>query len=413
MRTWTYAGATPRGERRSNVCVRARIGLPMLLLIGAPRPARPQEHPSRASESARGSGLVGVRAGARSDGGVDTTALAAFSDSIAAGAFGFIDGLVVMRDGKIVFERMFPRSYVGAYPMTDPPGPFNYDDPSWHPYYKGTSLHTQQSVTKSDTSLIYGIALARGDIPSIDQPIEAYFPEHARLFTDPSKRAITIRHLLTMTSGIHWPEGGSYDTNEDPTGRMEKSTDWVSMVLAQPMDATPGEHWSYSSGAAALLAAVFKAATHQDLQDYARTNLFAPLGIDHWLWKRSAGGLTDSEGGLYLDIHDMAKLGQLCLQKGSWNGRQIVPARWLEESVVPRFRRSTDGYGYGRLWWTLPLNTLRDTSAFDADGYGGQYIVVLPRWRAVGVLTGWNLDRRPIRPSDFAKHVEGAVAGEK
>jgi CubicO group peptidase (beta-lactamase class C family) len=341
---------------------------------------------------------------------IDTTALAAFADSIARGGFGYIDGMLVVRDGRPVFARMFPRSYEGVYAMTEPPGPFNYHDPNWHPYYHGTSLHTQQSVTKSVTSIVYGIALARGDLASIDQPIASYFPEHARAFSDPRKRQITIRHLLTMSSGIRWPEGGSYDISEDLTGRMEKSSDWVSLVLEQPMEATPGEHWSYSSGAAALLAAVFKAATGRDLQDYAREHLFGPLGIDRFLWKRSAGGLTDSEGGLYLDIHDMATLGQLYLQKGQWRGRQIVPAQWVEESVVPHFQRERDAYRYGRLWWMMPPNVLQDTTEFHADGYGGQYIVVLPRWRTVAVMTGWNLDRRPVRPADFATRVEGAVA---
>lgn len=341
---------------------------------------------------------------------IDTASLAAFSDSIAAGAFGFIDGLLVMRNGKVVFERSFPRSYAGAYPMSEPPGPFNYHDPSWHPFYKGTSLHTQQSVTKSITSIVYGIALARGDIKSIDQPIERLFPAQARFFSDPRKKQITLRHLLTMTSGIRWPEGGAYDASEDLTGRMEKSSDWVSIVLEQPMEATAGEHWSYSSGAAALLAAAFKAATKQDVQDYAKTHLFRPLGIHHFLWKRSAGGLTDSEGGLYLDIHDMAKIGQLYLQKGLWKGRRIVPARWVEESVVPHSTGRSDGYRYGRLWWMMPEGSLRDTTSFNADGYGGQYIFIFPRWHTVAVMTGWNLDRRPVTPLDFAKRVENAVA---
>lgn len=343
---------------------------------------------------------------------IDTTPLAAFSDSIAAGAFGLIDGLLVVRDGKALFERQFPRSYQGAYPMTERAGPFNYHDPNWHPFYHGTSLHTQQSVTKSITSIVYGIALTRGDIASIDEPIEPLFPQQARFFGDPRKRQITLRHLLSMTSGIRWPEGGSYDASEDLTGRMEKSDDWASLVLEQPMAAAPGEQWSYSSGAAALLAAAFKAATKHDLQDYAKMYLFAPLGIEDFVWKRSAGGLTDSEGGLYLDMHDMAKIGQLYLQKGVWDGRQIVPTRWVEESVASRSTGRSDGYRYGRLWWMMPSGSLRDSTEFNADGYGGQYIVVFPRWHVVAVITGWNLDRRPVSPLDFARRVEKAVAVE-
>lgn len=212
MRIWRADGTTLRGARRPDAGVLVRIGFLAFLLMSASHAVRPQARPSHPSGSAQASKPVESPA----SGGVDTASLAAFSDSITAGAFGLIDGLVVMRDGRIVFKRMFPRSYVGAYPMTDSPGPFNYHHPHWHPYYEGTSLHTQQSVTKSITSL-YGIAFARGDISSIGHPIEAYFPAYARFFSDPRKQRITVGHLLTMTSGIHWPDGASYDTNEDPS----------------------------------------------------------------------------------------------------------------------------------------------------------------------------------------------------
>jgi len=345
---------------------------------------------------------------------VDTTTISAFADSAARGAFGYIDGILVLRDGQPVFRRTFQRSYQGAYPMTEPSHPFNYHDPSWHPFYRGTSLHTLQSVTKSVTSMIFGLALDRGDITSIDQPIEPFLPAYSRFFSDPRKRQITIRHLLTMTSGIRWPEGGSYNTNEDLTARMEKSSDWVAVVLEQPMEAIPGEHWSYSSGGAALLAAVFQEATKRDIQDYAAEHLFRPLGIERFHWKRSAGGLTDTEGGLYLDIDDVAKVGQLYLQRGEWRGRRIISEKWVRESVTPFSNRPEDRrngrYAYGRLWWNLPSGTVRDTSAFFAWGYGGQYLVVLPRWRTVAVITGWNLNNRPVLPEDFARRVESAVA---
>lgn len=342
----------------------------------------------------------------------DTVALARFADSVRAGNFGYIDGMLVVRDGKPIFARSFPRSYEGVYPMTDPAGIFNYHDPNWHPFYQGTSLHTLQSVTKSITSIVFGIALDRGDLKSIDQPIQGFFPEHAGLFSDPRKQQITIRNLLTMTSGIRWPEGGSYDDTVDLTGRMEKSRDWVSVVLEQPMEASPGELWSYSSGSAALLGAVFKAATNRDIQDYAREHLFAPIGISNFYWKRSAGGLTDTEGGLYLDIADVARIGQLYLDRGVWQDRRIVPERWVNESVVSQPRRAADRrdkkYGYGRLWWTLPADLIRDP-AFIGWGYGGQYLIVIPNERVVAVMTAWNLEKRRILPEEFASRIEKAV----
>jgi CubicO group peptidase (beta-lactamase class C family) len=341
----------------------------------------------------------------------DTLALAAFADSVTRGDFDFVDGVLVVRDGKTVFSRVWPRDYAGAYPMTDPPGPFNYHDADWHPYYNGTRLHTMQSITKSITSIVFGIAVDRGDIAGIDQPIAQFFPEHADDFADHRKARITIRHLLTMTSGILWPEGGAYDSEDDPTGRMEVSDDWVSVVLAQPMEGEPGSIWSYSSGSSALLGAVFLAATGQDIQDYAARYLFTPLGIDGFHWKRSSGGLTDTEGGLYLDMASLAKVGQLYLDGGVWRGTRLVSAAWVAESVRPQQSqpvvRRDKKYGYGRLWWTVAPGVLRDSGAFFGWGYGGQYVLVLPETRTVAVMTQWSLERRPVEPVDFARRVEG------
>jgi CubicO group peptidase (beta-lactamase class C family) len=182
------------------------------------------------------------------------------------------------------------------------------------------------------------------------------------------------------------------------------------MVLAQPMEAEPGEVWSYSSGSAALLSAIFLAATRQDIQDYAAKHLFTPLGITQFLWKRSAGGLTDTEGGLYLDLDALARLGQLYLDGGAWRGKRIVGTDWVAASVrsqqpQPVVRRDKK-YGYGWLWWTPAPGVLRDPGAFFAWGYGGQYIVVLPATRTVAVMTQWTLDRAAVAPEEFARRVE-------
>ena len=121
-----------------------------------------------------------------------------------------MDGIRVIQNGVVRFSRDFPRSYEGVYPMTDRSGPFNYHDARWHPYHTGSARHTLQSVTKSVTSLVYGIAIARGDIKRIDAPIATYLPSYSGAFDDARKKRITIRHLLAMTSSIRWPEGGAY-----------------------------------------------------------------------------------------------------------------------------------------------------------------------------------------------------------
>jgi len=348
---------------------------------------------------------------------VDTTAFAAFADSIARGSFGYVDGVRLVQDGVVRYARDFPRRYDGIYPMTGASGPFNYHDSRWHPYHDGSQRHTLQSVTKSVTSMLFGIAATRGDLPSLDTPIAKYLPTYAASFSDPRKQRITIRHLLSMTSTIHWPEGGVYDVDEDLTGRMEKSVDWPAVVLAQPMEGEAGSRWNYSSGGAALLAAVFKNATGHDLQDYAREHLWGPLGVTDVYWKRSPGGLTDSEGGLYLTIDDLSKLGQMLAADGTWRGKSIVPAQWIAESTRPISDmpppRGSDGTRYGLLWWVPPNTLSHDTAAFYGNGYGGQYLVVMPATKTVAVITQWNLDKRPIPPSAFVERVARAVHGSR
>lgn len=341
-------------------------------------------------------------------------ALTALADSMARGDFGYVDALHVVRNGVPVISRAFPRSYEGVYAMKNPPGMFNYQDPNWHPLYQGRTLHTLQSVTKSIVSLVYGVALARKDIATIEQPIAKFIPAHADAFRDSLRKKITIRHLLTMTSGIRWPEGGGYGSDDDITQRMENSADWVSMVLAQPMDTVPGTKYHYNDGAAALLAEVFRGATGVDLQVYAAQHLFAPLGITSFQWKRSSGGLTDSEGGLYLEPADLAKLGQLMLDQGMWNGTRLVSAEWVAESVRGQLPvkpgQPPARINYGLLWWTVGPSLLQDPGVYFGWGYGGQYVVVFPKTRTVAVLNQWMFEGKEIQPVAFARRIEAAIA---
>jgi CubicO group peptidase (beta-lactamase class C family) len=275
------------------------------------------------------------------------------------------------------------------------PGIYNYYDPAWHPYYKRTALHTMQSVSKSVTSALIGIAIARGEISNIDVPVLPYFSAF-KVKPDPRRDRMRLRHLLTMSTGIRWDESStSYTDAKNNCAEMEASDDWIQYVLDQPMAAEPGTTFVYNSGATELLSYIIKQATGREADDYAKEHLFAPLGIDDYYWKRTPRGLADTEGGLYLRPRDLAKFGYLYLKDGVWDGKRILPADWTKESTRWHIDAGRSGRGYGYKWWLLSRKGQGTYDAYAALGYGGQRLIVVPELDLIAVFTGWNIYDKP------------------
>lgn len=329
---------------------------------------------------------------------VDAAALATLDAEIAAGKHGNVDGLLVIRHGKVVFDRRYARDYVAQDP--DPSRashPYNYYDPRWHPWYHGnTDLHTLQSVSKSVLAALYGVAQRQGLLPALDTPALALLKE--RRFADPDgrKAAITLRDLLTMRSGIAWDEETHpYTDPRNDCAAMEASGDWVQFVLDKPMAAAPGSSWVYSSGVTMVLAEILEAVTGRPLAEYAEAELFRPLGIAAHYWKRSPTGLPDAEGGLYLAPRDVARIVKLYLDGGQADGRQLVTANWVNESLAPATPSTYPGdpawgkAGYGYQWWVF--GDYLGQPAWGGVGYGGQFPVVVPGLDLIVVITSWNI----------------------
>jgi len=157
----------------------------------------------------------------------------------------------------------------------------------------------------------------------------------------------------------------------------------------------PGKVWVYSSGVTELLAQVLRKATGRHADDYAGEHLFTPLGIRSFHWKRTPTGHPDTEGGLYLEPRDLAKIGYLYLKDGVWNGTRLVPEGWVTASTAPAMVvDATKGISYGYQWWIVSPNGARPP-AFAADGYGGQYLFVVPSLDLIAVFTGWNIWDKP------------------
>jgi hypothetical protein len=331
--------------------------------------------------------------------GIDAQPLAAIDADIASSKFPLVDSLLVMRCGEVVFDRHYPHDYAATYGKeahTKGPlnarltGPYNYFDPAWHPYYHGTDEHTMQSVSKTVTSATIGIAMARGDFKApLSTPVLHYFDESKVKNVDARKRRMTLRDLLTMTSGFDWNEDVPYDDPNNPSDLMEATDDWVQFVIDRPMKDEPGKVFAYSSGATELLAYVFKRETGADIEQYAHAQLFGPLGIDAYFWKRTPLGVVDTEGGLYLRTEDLAKIGLLYLNDGLWKGRRLLKSDWIKESMTPRIDAG-EGFKYGYQWWLLPHGE-PSRLAWVARGMGGQRMIIVPEDHLIVVSTAWHI----------------------
>lgn len=238
-------------------------------------------------------------------------------------------------------------------------------------YYHGMNKRSSNNVHSASKSVLgaaVGIAIEQGHIRSIDQPVSDFLPK--------APRGVTIRHLLTMSAGIEWEE----DATEY---KIEKKPNWVDAILALPYPDRPGEKWLYSTGLTHLLSAVITKATGKSLAAYARENIFAKIGIMDERWGADPQGISSGGYNLYLTPREMAKFGRLYLHGGEWNGQQVVPRAWVEDS----FRRHISprpGSEYGLLFWQRNIGGHEVKFAW---GYGGQLIYVVPSLEMVVVFT--------------------------
>ena len=331
--------------------------------------------------------------------------LASLDADLASGKYGNTDSMLIIRHGQVAYDRTYAHDYdriygeqarqTSALNAHDFGGPFNYFNPWWHPFYRRGELHTMQSVTKTVTSVVIGVAVTRGEFPSIDTPVLRYFPDGKVANVDERKRRMAIRHLLTMTAGLDWNENLPYSDPRNTGSVMEGLADWVSYTIDRPMSDEPGARFNYNSGATVLLAHIFRQATGQDLEEYAARHLFEPLGIRNYYWKRTPQGLPDAEGGLYLERHDLAKIPYLFHKGGVWNGKQVVSAAWVKQSLAPAVAVSNSarrsGVKYGFLWWLYPYGNDDPRLTFGGSGFGGQWPIVIPEYDLVLVFTGWNI----------------------
>lgn len=306
-----------------------------------------------------------------------------------------LHGVFVARAGRVVLERYFAGEENNWGKVSDVR--FGPDTP-----------HNLYSVTKSIVALVYGVALADGKVPPPEAPLYAQFPEYPDLVAaDPRRGERTVGHALSMTLGLQWDEIGlPYDDPKNDEVGMEMAKDRYRFILDRPIIGPPGKRWLYSGGATALIGRLIAKGTGMSLPDYARQALFDPLGLGptEWLsskdtWVAEKYGPGDGEpaaaSGLRMRPRDLARIGQLILDDGKVDGRQVVSSSWLAQCLMPRvscdeMRR----YGYQ---WYLGDMEFRDAKGavrlehwVGCFGNGGQRLFVWPELELVVVVTAGN-----------------------
>lgn len=287
--------------------------------------------------------------------GVATAGILKFLDAVDEGK-NELHSFVILRHGKIISEGW------------------------WSPYAKDLK-HIMYSVSKSFTSMGVGLAIAENRLKLTDK-VASFFPQSLPDTMSPYMKEMTVQDLLKMSTGM----------NTDPLFNARNFMDWPKAFLSSAVENKPGEEFKYNNMATFMLSAIVQKATGEKLADYLNARLFKPLGIVNFTWDETPEGYTFGAIGLKLLSNDMAKFGQLLLQKGKWNGKQIVPESWVEEATS--FQIMSDdpsnetlkelndwAQGYGYQFWICRNN------AFRADGLGGQFIIVMPEKDAVVVLT--------------------------
>lgn len=289
--------------------------------------------------------------------GMDSAALQSL---VEFGSSNHVDSLLVARNGKIVLE---------AY---------------YAPFGPGTR-HAINSATKGVVAGLAGIAIDKGMLRSVDTPLLDLLPGRTGSSPDPRKKAITLQHLLDMTSGLDWKEPLS-DAVPETLIQMRRAPDWTQFILDRPMAQAPGAGFNYNSGNWNLVSAILARSAGMSTEDFGAEHLFKPLGIADWHWRKDPGGISGGGSGLYLQPRDMVKIAYLYLHHGQWEGRPVISRAWVEKvfrASVPMQMGPGADFRYGDGWWTIP-----GRKAYMAVGFHRQIILVLPESGVVAALTG-------------------------
>ena len=316
--------------------------------------------------------------------GMNTEVLSGLAPQFESWSEANLHAALMVRQGRLVYERYFTG-----------------EDRAWatplgRVAFHAGLRHDLRSVTKSITSVLFGIVCDRGLIKSLDEPVFAFFPEYIDL-KSPEKAKINLRHLLTMSAGLAWNEYIPYSDPTNSERRMMVAADRHRYVLEQPSARPAGATYNYNSGLTALLGAILGKVSGHPIDVFAKEALFEPLGIRDIEWIRYDDGIPHA-GGLRLRPRDLAKFGQLVLSGGAWNSRQIVSKAWIDESTSPHVH-GEGLFFYGYQWWLgRSLVKGQEIKWISAVGSGGQRMYIVPSLDLVVVVVAGLYDNPALQP---------------
>ena len=314
------------------------------------------------------------------DVGMDETPIAQFMNELLNNIEHKIHSILIIKNGKLVFEEYFPGYAFYNGPLTE---------------FDRETKHNLASVTKSFTSALIGLAIDHGFIQDEDQKVFFFFPEYNGLNNE-DKDKITLEHLLTMTSGLEWDESTYlYTDPRNDLSQLWSTNDPIRFILNRPIVTEPGTQFHYSSASTIVLGEIIHKATGLRADEFAREYLFTPIGVTDYQWRVLPNNVLYASGDLKLRPRDMAKLGDLYLHDGSWKGIQIISEWWVDKSTNSFISASPNwvNWDYGYQWWlyTHEVNT-QHIESFSASGWGGQKIFVFRSLDMVVVTTAGYYD---------------------
>lgn len=332
----------------------------------------------------------GIKTASLSEVGMDPSVINQLSAQISSNYYPNIHSLLIYKDNKLVFEKYFPgKDQIWG------------DDLGVIEHHLN-DLHDVRSISKSVVSACIGIAISQGKIKSADQKVFDFFKEFA-VYDTGMKKELSIKHLLTMSSGLEWNEEVPYDNPVNSEIQMDKSKNPIEFVLSRSITSVPGTEWNYNGGTTELLAVIIERATGKKLDEFAKEYLFNPLGIKNFEWTKFPGTKNPAAAsGLRLRSRDLLKFGILYHNKGKWNGKQLIPEAWINQSFQTMISRPKSG-GYGYFFWTQ-TDTIQKQPVYlaIAVGNGDQRIFFDEKNNLLVVTTAGNYNLWTITNNSYA-----------